>query len=161
MINTPGSVQSGWSAGSGSILEHIEAGAGDLARLDRRREIVEPGRQAATDIDEEGGLLHLLKPRPVHEPFGLRSVRHRQDHEIRQRQQGVKLVGAMQFGDPGRHVAAALVDADDAHAESGSKPRHLAADAADADDQRHCLGQMDDPVSRGNFFHSRFICCGM
>ncbi len=50
----------------------------------------------------------------------------------------------MQLGNSRRRVAAALVDADDPHSESGGEPRHLAADAADADDQCGCLGQMDD-----------------
>src|ERR1700730_14389035 len=40
------------------LLEDIEAGAGDLTRLERRSQIVEARRQAAPDIDEESGPLH-------------------------------------------------------------------------------------------------------
>ena len=126
------------------LLEDVEAGAGDLAGPQRLDQVVEPGRQAAPDIDEERGLLHLLKQRPVHEPFGFGSVRHRQDYEIRLGQQRIQLVAAVQFGDTRRRIPAALVDADHPHPECGSEARHFAADAANADDQRGRLGQMHD-----------------
>ena len=70
-------------------------------------------------------------------------MRHGQDHEIGLRQQRIQFVGAVQFGDPRRLVAAALVDAQDPHAERRAEPRDLAADAADPDDQRGGLGQVD------------------
>ena len=126
------------------LLEDVETRTGDLARLDCCSEIVEPRRQAAPDVDEEGGLLHLLKPRAVHKPLGLQGVRHGQDHEIGGGQQRVELVAAVQLGNPGRCVAPALVDADHPHPERGGEPRDLATDPADAHNECRRLGEMHD-----------------
>src|SRR5204863_3669061 len=68
------------------LLEHIEPGAGDFARLQGCREIVEAGRHAAADIDKEGGALHTPKPHSVHITLGLGRVRHGQDDKICPRQ---------------------------------------------------------------------------
>src|SRR5439155_14033641 len=48
------------------LLEDVEPGAGDFARLQGCREIVEARRHAAPDIDKEGGALHTPEPRSVH-----------------------------------------------------------------------------------------------
>ena len=127
------------------LLEDVEPGAGDLAGLERRDEVVEPRGHAAADIDEEGAALHPLKARAVHEALGLGRMRHGEDDEIGPRQQRVERVRPVQLRDARRRLAAALVDADDPHAEGGGEPRRLGADAADADDERRGLGQMDDP----------------
>jgi hypothetical protein len=97
------------------------------AGLERGGEVVEPRRQPPPDIDEEGALLHFLKPHPVHEPLGLRSMRHGQDDETCPRQQRIEFVTAMRLGDPWRRFAAALVDADDLDSEG--RQRALLFDA--------------------------------
>ena len=54
-----------------------------------------------------------------------------------------ELVGPVQFGNPRRGFAAALVDADDTHPERGGEPGDLAADATDPDDQHGRLGEVN------------------
>ena len=115
------------------LLEDVEAGAGDLAGPERRDQIVEPRRHAAPDVDEERGALHPLKARAVHEAFGGRRVRHREDHEVGQRQQRVQRVGAVELrARPGGASRRRASIPDHVHAERGGEPRRLGADAADA-----------------------------
>ena len=99
--------------------------------------------------------LHPLKPRAVHESFGRRRVRHRQDHEVGAGQERVERIGRMQLGHAGRHVAAPAVDADHAHAErratravSAPMPPTPTISAVDS-------ARWMTPVSSGRLCHSR------
>src|ERR1700675_3728661 len=83
--------------GQGLLLEDVEPGARDLAGSERFDEVVEPGRSAAPDVDEERGALHPPEARPVHEALGDRRVRHGEDHEVRERQERVERVGPVEL----------------------------------------------------------------
>ena len=128
------------------LLEHVERGAGDLA-----------GSSAATRSSSR-----VVMPRPILMKKAPRFIRRNRSRfmkpsvsgvcgtvRITKSARGKQLVergGAVQFGDPRRLVAAALVDPDHSHAERRGEPRRLGADAADPDDQRGRLGQMHDDV---------------
>ena len=128
------------------LLEDVERGARDLARRERRHQVVELRRHAAADVDEVAGALHAREPPAVHEALRLRRVGHGEDDEVGQRQQRVQRVGAVEFEHAGRGIAATGVDAHHVHAERGAEPGRLGADPAHAHDERARLGQVDDAV---------------
>src|SRR5829696_7092035 len=77
-------------AGQRLLLIDVEGSAGNLAGLQRCDQVIQPGRHAAADVDEERRPLHALEAGAVEETFGRRRMRHRQDDEIRARQQVIQ-----------------------------------------------------------------------
>ena len=126
------------------LLEHVKRRTGDLAGVQRRHQIVQLRRHAAADVDEERTALHALEARAVHEALGGRRMRHRQDDEVRPRQQCIERLRLVQFRNTGRRRCAPRVGRQHRHAERRGQPRGLRADAADTDDQRGRLRQMHD-----------------
>ena len=142
--STLGNVQSGCSPRQRLQLVDVERRAGDLAGLQRCDQVIQPGRHAAADVDEERRPLHALEAGAVEEAFGRRRMRHRQDHEIRARQQLVQGLRRMQLGHPAGRRRAACIGRQHGHAESREQARGLGTDAAQADDQGRRFGQMHD-----------------
>ena len=111
-------------------LIDIECCAGDLAGLQRCDQVVQLGRHATTDVDEERRPLHALEAGAVEEAFGRRRMRHRQNHEIGTWQQVFQCIRRMQLGHPaGRHRAACIC-CQHGHTESREQARCLGTDAA-------------------------------
>ena len=134
-------------AGQRLLLVDVEGGAGNLAGLQGCDQVIQPGRHAATDVDEERRPLHALEAGAVEEAFGRRRMRHRQNHEIGPWQQVFQCIRRMQLGHPaGRHRAACIC-CQHGHTESREQARGLGTDAAYANDQGRRFGQMHDIAS--------------
>src|SRR5882724_9769472 len=115
------------------LLEHVERGARDLARLDRARQRQLVDQAPAGTVDDPGTRLHPLELRLAHEVPRVSGQRRVDRDEVGARQQLVELdaVDAQPLGGLAREVR---VEGDDLHTESERAARHLGADPTQADD---------------------------
>ena len=92
-------------------------------------------RRRPADVDDAGARLHELLPARVEEAAGLGGERHRDQHEVRRRQQVVEPAGGVHLV---HRIERAAVPghAEHPHPERPAAPRDRGADAAGADHEQ-------------------------
>ena len=129
----------------GSLDEDVDAGAGDLAGLERGVEGFLVDQAAAGDVDDVRGALHLLEGLGAEHADGLRGLGHVDGDEVRLRQELVEghqlhaELGGAGGGDVG-------VVREDLGVEALQAGRDEGADPAEADDADLLLEELDAGV---------------
>ena len=122
--------------------EHVERGAGDLAAVERRLEILVDDQRAAGDVEHPDAVLALGQHLSVQPALGVGRLRKVDRQEVGH---GIDIVG--RFGALGAKVAVALgpderVVGDDPHAEPTSALGDELSDPAEAEDPQRLLVQL-------------------
>ncbi len=125
-----GWLQNGWSGGSGSVAEHVERGAAQLAGIQQGDQVVVDQVRAAGQVDDVRAVGEPLEVLPPQDAGRLGRQRQRVDQHVQPGQERGQLRGAGVGADLRRIVTCARVPA---HAETlaGDGLRHHAADRAE------------------------------
>jgi hypothetical protein len=116
-------------------LQHVQAGAGKLPRLERGGERRRVHDRPACDVHEERAGMHAREVRGVHQASRPRRERASEHHEVGARQRVLELLG----------VGRLRIHDDDLHVERRGAPRDGAADAPVADDRAGAIAQFHVP----------------
>ena len=124
-------------------FEHVEAGAGDLPRLQRRDQIVQVDDDSASDVDQKGGPLHLPELGPPEHLDRFRRMRRGNHDEIALHQQVCQPFRLPERLHARRTFLSLGVDRQHPHPEGQASAGHLRSDAAQTDHAQSGVRKVD------------------
>ena len=142
------------------VVEYIEPGMADVARLQRVDQRLLVGERAARGVDEQRTGLHARDALAAQE-----AARLVVEHEVERNHVGAGEQRVDVDQRAGRVAPRRAVIGDDLHAEALGHARHFGADAAEADDAERLAEQLDTllrrPLAAAHVaVHARNVACG-
>ncbi len=141
--------------------ENIQAGGGDFAGIQRRKQIVFDDDFAASAIHDADFGLHFRERRGVQHAFGLLGHRHVDGDEIRVAINRVKFSDQFHAHGFGAGFREERIIREHAHAEGDGALGHFAADAAHAENAERLFREFDALKQLAIPFAGHHGCMGL